>query len=286
MSPYLTLVSEYANLLNESKQFPLGGFPKLELPSLPENPENALIFSPHPDDECIVGALPLRLRRELNMNVKNVAITLGSKKERQKGRLEELQNACEYLGFDLIQTKENGLENIKPETRENDKKQWTENVDCIQQILSIEKPKVIFFPHNKDFNSSHIGVHYLVIDALKKMPSDFCCHIIETEFWAALDSPNLMIESSVQDVANLVSATSFHVEEVKRNPYHLLLPAWMMDNVRRGAELVGGQGGNAPDFTFATLYRIKKYKNGTFEDVTKSRKLFSKNDELKKLFEI
>ncbi|MGB2714816.1 MAG: hypothetical protein WBC51_11585, partial [Vicinamibacterales bacterium] len=27
------------------------------------------------------------------------------------------------------------------------------------------------------------------------------------------------------------------------------------DNVRRGAELVGGQGRSAPDFAFCTLYR-------------------------------
>jgi len=28
--------------------------------------------------------------------------------------------------------------------------------------------------------------------------------------------------------------------EVRRNPYHARLPAWMMDNVRRGAELWAG----------------------------------------------
>jgi len=284
MNPYLEFTSNFEKIFRDGKNITLANFQKLKLQDLSENSKNALIFSPHPDDECIVGALPLRLRCELNMNVKNVAITLGSKKERQKGRLEELKNACEFLGFILIQTKENGLENINLETREIDKKQWTKNVDCIQQILSIENPKFIFCPHKNDFNSTHSGVHYLIIDALKKMPSDFCCHIIETEFWAPLDSPNLMIESSVQDVANLVSATSFHVEEVKRNPYHLRLPAWMMDNVRRGAELLGDQGKAAPNFTFATLYRIKRYKNGTFENAIKTGKLFSKNDDLAELF--
>lgn len=33
----------------------------------------------------------------------------------------------------------------------------------------------------------------------------------------------------------------------------------MTDNVRRGGELVGGQGGVAPDFTFATLYRLRRW---------------------------
>lgn len=47
-----------------------------------------------------------------------------------------------------------------------------------------------------------------------------------------------------------------------RNPYHLGLPAWMQDNVRRGGELVGGQGEAAPDFAFATLYRMRRWKAG------------------------
>jgi len=281
MNTYFSFVKKYEKLLDEGKQLPLGGFKKLDLPALPENPKTVLLFSPHPDDECVIGALPLRFRRELLMNVKNVAVTLGCKKERQYGRLEELKNACKFLGFELVQTKENGLENINLETRENDKRQWTKNVDCIQQILSIEKPEIIFIPHKKDANSTHIGVNYLVLDALDKMPSDFSCHVIETEFWSPLDSPNLMIESSIDDVAALVAATSFHVEEVKRNPYHLLLPAWMMDNVRRGAELVGKQGGNAPDFTFTTLYRITNYTDDKFNN----GKIFSKNDNLKEFFE-
>src|SRR2546422_7081650 len=43
-------------------------------------------------------------------------------------------------------------------------------------------------------------------------------------------------------------------------PYTTLFrsPAWMLDNVRRGSELVSGQGGTAPDFAFAALYRLRK----------------------------
>ena len=60
----------------------------------------------------------------------------------------------------------------------------------------------------------------------------------------------------------MMTALSFHVGEVQRNPYHLLVPAWMQDNVRRGGELVGGQGGAAPDFSFATLYRVRRWDSG------------------------
>jgi hypothetical protein len=36
----------------------------------------------------------------------------------------------------------------------------------------------------------------------------------------------------------------------------------MMDNVRRGAELVGSRGGAAPDFAFGTIYRLGKWHGG------------------------
>ena len=75
-------------------------------------------------------------------------------------------------------------------------------------------------------------------------------------------SPNLTVESSPDDVAEMMTALSFHVGEVERNPYHLLLPAWLQDNVRRGGELVGGQGGAAPDFSFCTLYRLREWRDG------------------------
>ena len=75
-------------------------------------------------------------------------------------------------------------------------------------------------------------------------------------------TPNLMVESSPDDLADMMTALSFHVGEVQRNPYHLLVPAWMQDNVRRGGELVGGQGGAAPDFVFCTLYRLRRWHEG------------------------
>ncbi|HVV70366.1 MAG TPA: PIG-L family deacetylase, partial [Verrucomicrobiae bacterium] len=77
--------------------------------------------------------------------------------------------------------------------------------------------------------------------------------------------PNLMVEISAEDLADMIAATTFHVGEVKRNPYHLLLPPWMMDNVRRGGEVAGGQGGAAPNFPFAALYRLRRWRGGKAE---------------------
>jgi hypothetical protein len=84
-----------------------------------------------------------------------------------------------------------------------------------------------------------------------------------------------MVESSIDDVADLIAALSFHVGEVRRNPYHLRMPAWLQDNVRRGAELVGGQGSAAPDFMFATLYRARRWKNGHVEEIFSGGKQIS-----------
>ena len=135
----------------------------------------------------------------------------------------------------------------------------------IAGILAEQQPAVVFFPHDTDWNSTHIGTHHLLVDALARQAPTFTCHVVETEFWGAMATPNLMVESSVDDLAEMMTALSFHVGEVQRNPYHLLVPAWMQDNVRRGGELVGGQGGAAPDFTFCTLYRLRRWENGRLE---------------------
>ena len=226
-----------------------------------------LIFSPHPDDECIIGGLPLRLFREEKFKVINVAVTQGSNRERQAERWKELIGACRFLGFELIQTRENGLERISPDGKVGFPDQWKTSVTTISQILQEQKPAIIIFPHAEDWNTTHIGVHLLLMDALSCMPAPFSCTIVETEFWCPMNNPNVMIESSIEDVADLMAATSFHVKEVQRNPYHTRLPAWMMDNVRRGGELVAGQGGVAPNFTFATLYRLRIWRGGEIHDV-------------------
>jgi hypothetical protein len=57
MNPYHHLVSEYTRLLKEGKSYALGGFPSTLSQLLSDAPK-ALIFSPHPDDECIIGAMP------------------------------------------------------------------------------------------------------------------------------------------------------------------------------------------------------------------------------------
>lgn len=261
-NPYQAWVRECEAWLIRGRGMPLGKIPAPHRAGSEPAAGSALIFSPHPDDECIVGALPLRLAREAGVPVTNIAVTLGSKRERRDGRWRELQDACAFLGWAVQSAAPNGLEQISLKGRAEDPVNWRNAVGAIRGILERRQPRVVFLPHAGDWNASHIGTHHLVMEALASMPPAYSCVLVETEFWAAMDTPNMMVESGADDVADLVAATSFHVGEVQRNPYHLTLPAWMQDNVRRGGELVGGQGGAAPDFTFCTLYRVRAWKQG------------------------
>jgi len=284
MNPYREFAHRFARLVSEGKSYPLGGFKPAPRPDLASNAPVALFFAPHPDDECISGGLAVRLMREAGMNLINVAVTQGTKKERQAERLRELQAACDYIGFGLVTTGPAGLERINPKTRQQDRPHWMASVKIIAAILSQHQPRVILFPHEHDWNSAHIGTHFLVMDALKEMSPGFECYLVETEFWGQMTDPNLMVEISSEDLTDMITATTFHVGEVKRNPYHLLLPAWMMDNVRRGAELVGGQGRDAPNFTFAALYRLRKWRGGRVEKVFEGGKQVSRSANLGELF--
>lgn len=267
MNPFEKFVSDYVRLLQEGKSLPHGAAQGAARSGGPSDAPVGLIFSPHPDDECIIGGLAFRLSRQSGMRIINVAVTQGSKKERQAERFKELQGACRFMGYGLIQTGPNGLEKINAKTRTQEPGVWAESVQIIARILAENRPKIVFFPHDHDWNSTHIGTHFLVMDALQSLGREFGCCVVETEFWGAMATPNLMVESSSEDVADMVTGTSFHVGEVTRNPFHLFLPAWMQDNVRRGSELVGGQGEAAPDFTFATLYRLRRWRQGRLENV-------------------
>ena len=102
MNPFQKFVSEHADF-SERQEASAGQIKSAvrRTKNLPGAPK-VLIFSPHPDDECIIGGLALRLLREAKWNVINVAVTLGSKRERRAARLRELKNACASLGFGLI----------------------------------------------------------------------------------------------------------------------------------------------------------------------------------------
>jgi len=273
MQNYRDFVDAVAQAVKQAGDLPLGASAPCSNPQIAEDAPEVMLMSPHPDDECIIGTLPLRLLRQNRMKVTNVAVTQGSRKDRQTARFQELQEACNCIGLQLIQTQKGGLENIKLDTRQNTPKKWWESVNVILKILQSTLPAIVFMPHADDWNSTHIGTHYLVMDALKIMPPDFSCIVVETEYWQPMTDPNLMVECDSAMLAELINALTFHRGEVARNPYHLALPAWMQDNVRRGSELAGGQGESAPNFLFATLYRISHWQNGVLTKTDPAQRL-------------
>lgn len=278
MENYHDFIDTLTNAIAEAKKLPLAAARSRAQPALPEKTPRVAIFSPHPDDECIIGALPLRLLRQNRVKIFNIAVTQGSRKDRQAPRFQELRRACEYLGFEVVQTRPGGLEKIKPETRQQESDYWRECVQVIVDIMQNLAPDIIFVPHKDDWNSTHIGTHYLIMDALGAMPDTFSCTVIETEYWQPMPDPNWMVECRPELLADLITGLTFHEGEVARNPYHLALPAWMQDNVRRGSELVGGQGEAAPDFLFATLYRVSRWRNGEMAPLPPSPGILAADD--------
>ncbi|NHQ85915.1 PIG-L family deacetylase [Iodobacter sp. HSC-16F04] len=224
----------------------------------------AMVFAPHPDDECIIGALPLRLAREDGYRVINVAVTLGSNLPRQPERLAELDRACQVLGFELQETIPGGLMAVNPKTRESDPAAWAEKVDVIAALIKQYQPTVCVVPNDNDGHAAHIGTHFLLLDALARL--GHACFVVQSEFWRAMATPNALIETNIADTADLIAALACHVGEVQRNPYHLRLTSWMADNVRRGAEVVGGAGVAAPTFSFGTIYRIDHFDGKALQD--------------------
>lgn len=233
----------------------LGSPPDRHAAPAPEAaPGHCLIFAPHPDDECIVGALPLRLRQEAGWRVTNVAVTLGSHAERRESRWAELQDACAVLGFGCIRVGEQGLSDVRAGAIQADQ------VEAIAAILAVHRPALVLAPHALDDNPSHRGVHELVVQAIAAARLDTVLAL--TEFWSTQAAPNALVESSIADTARLIAALERHTGEIARNPYHLRLPAFLADAVRRGGELVLGAGEAPPDFAFATLYRLVAYRAG------------------------
>ena len=233
------------------------------------HPFTVMILSPHPDDESIVGSLALRLSHENNAHIVNVAVTVGSNKERQKPRMKELQDACELLEMECVFLDEN----------------WKTKEKELKSLIQKYQPQVVIAPHTNDFHPAHIKTGELlkkVMTSLKKETAIICW----SEFWGQLAKPNLLIEVPVDIVDLQIKALEKHVGEVNRNPYHLRLPAWMMDNVRRGSEVVGGKGSEATQMSFGVLYQLQVAKNGKFTTPKKFDSFVTSEMDLGQMFKL
>ncbi len=217
-------------------------------------PLKIILLSPHPDDEVISGALALRLMNEYKAEVKNIAVTLGSNKLRHTERTKELKNACAYLHFENTVLSES----------------WTKKESELKKIFKEYRPDLIIAPHTKDQHPTHIKTGELLKKILPNLGNKFSCVVAWSEFWGMNTKANLLLEVPLNIIAAQMQALTFHLGEVKRNPFHLRLPAWMMDNVRRGSELVASPGSAAPDFAFGVLYQVQHFSDGKFKSLKAS----------------
>ncbi|NNN07011.1 MAG: PIG-L family deacetylase [Elusimicrobia bacterium] len=244
-APYRDFVREFERLLDGAAALPRG-VPRVDAPrAATSGAPTVLVLAPHPDDECLVGVLPRRLQREQGWRVAVAAVTWGSRQDRQAARRTELAGACGYLGWDMLDA-DAGLARVVREAA----------------------PQLILFPHADDANSTHREVQRRALAALGEVGADYSGFVAETEYWSTLRDPNLMVAASADDAADLAAALSFHEGEIARNPYHVLLPCWLADGARRGAELVGGQGSGAASGRFAALYRLSRWDGRALARVT------------------
>ncbi|WP_170844994.1 PIG-L deacetylase family protein [Chitinasiproducens palmae] len=213
-----------------------------------------MLISPHPDDECLVGGLAMRLQRESGFQVVNVAATLGSNVARQAARWHELQRACATLAFDLVDAALPGRQPLTLARRGADPAGWRTDAARLAELFAQYRPQVVICPHGGDGSATHIGTHALTIDALRLHARPLC--LAQSEFWGTLPLPNCLLELADRHVADMLRALVCHRKEVARNPYHLRLPAWLADSVRRGGESVFGAGSTPPSFAFGALYRF------------------------------
>lgn len=271
MRSFTDFVAGFEQLLEQGGALSAADARPAVLPPAADDAPVCLLFSPHPDDEAIAGGLALRLRREAAWRVVNVAVTLGSNQARRAARWDELVRCCDHLGFETVSASGesvNGLERIDPYAATAEQaKHWAACVEKMARLLRDYQPRVVVCPHAQDGHPVHDGTFALVAAALPNAGLSSPVHLLYSEYWNTQLQPRLMVELGLQEVADLVGALSQHVGEVARNPYHLRLPAWFIDGVRRGAERVGSAGSAAPGWRFAALYGWQTWDGAALKEM-------------------
>ena len=234
-------VQAFQNLYLEAIAQPEPKFPSLEATFGFKPARKILIIAPHPDDECLMSGLALRAAAEWGSTVGVLPFSYGSKVERQVERKIELQSALKVLGFLLVDFRKNTLHEL--------------TVSELTDAVSSFDADVVILPHSNDGHATHVRCSKLAREVLEVFARSEkrTVHLFESEFWQSMQNPNLLIPLSSETVIQMGRALLCHVGEVERNPYHLTLPAWLMDQVRRGSEIKKGSA--KKNAVFGQLYR-------------------------------
>jgi LmbE family N-acetylglucosaminyl deacetylase len=194
-----------------------------------------------------MSGIALRAKHELGAEVWVLPFSFGSRLERQAERSAELDQALRVLGFHRVQAHSNGLGELSH--------------GQILSVLDSLHPDCVILPHSEDFHPTHIrcakAARSAVVQHVESSGSAIA--LLETEYWQPMLHPNLLIPLPASIVKIMGEALLQHQGEISRNPYHLTLPAWLMDQERRGSERVNGAGGKSPQpSVFSQLYRFTR----------------------------
>lgn len=280
---WLSYVERYVELIRQGRNTPFKQFSSLQAHSPALSAPKVVICSPHPDDETLTGLLPLRLLQESGLDVVNLAVTLGSDPKRKNERQNELQAACSVLGFrcDVFKGSpdfnEITFQNVSANTGD-----WQQQVKKMATFFDQEQPDMVICPHADDGHPTHEGTNQLVMQSLLQYSAANNKEIffVESEFWHPLKNPNVLVGANAEHVARLVTALTQHRGEMSRVPYHLYLPARMLDNVRRGVELISGYGKSGAGFLFGELYRLSRIKSGEQISVLEEKQILGPDVDL------
>lgn len=228
-------------------------------------PPQVVLCSPHPDDELLTGLLPLRLKEEAGAKVTNIALTLGSNRDRRQERWAELERACAVVGFAVRLAREpEGFLDMTATARGRDSVGWQAAMETLAVLLAELRPDLLLFPHAADRHPAHIGAHFLALAAALKYSRVMSTTVLiaETGYWQPHAVPNLLVGGTVEQVALLITGLAEHRGEMVRFPYHRALPARMIDTVRSCGELLRGYGNRLPAALFGESYALAAIHRG------------------------
>ncbi len=206
-------------------------------PDLPRLPRRILLIAPHPDDECLMAGLPLRAQEEWGASVGVLAYGYGSDPTRQEVRRKELKNSLQVLGFEEV---------------------FHESGTSLSERILAFGADAIVLPNRRDSHPTHIRCSeeswHAAQSAVARSGQPIL--VLETEYWGPMENPHLLIPLPSSVVKKMGRALLCHEGEIARNPYHLSLPAFLMDQQRRGSEAVSGFGRKPVSSIFAQIYRF------------------------------
>lgn len=218
------------------------------------------ILAPHPDDECLMAPYALDWQAKTGGRVVVIPLSLGSDPQRQAARREELVAACRVLGAELHWAGDLEARVLRPGFGKTD-----EGADLLTQLdqrASLHPVEGLLFPHAADGHPAHQAT-FEIGQALAGLWAKTLSWTAQTEYWFPLEKPNVLWPVSTVVATRCLAALLCHQGELQRNPYQATYPAWLMDNVRRGAERLTGNGPGqaAPGFPFGQLLTVTRLGN-------------------------